>query len=200
MNDVVLEFSDSMEQMYIHLLLLVWPTGGASEPAVSVNRGSVGVSSTVIWNPGGAEQQAAQKVILAKNEVKIWIQQMETQKTNDTVNKKENKCSDWQLCLSPRISTASGRPKREFKPKSIRSSIETLDNNQHNGLTHSSSIRSTGTALTHTVTVFITSVFLFSFFYPDFSSHRHPLSFLLSLTDIQINNTVNGKSRYLFMK
>lgn len=48
MNDVVLEFSDSMEQMYIHLLLLVWPTGGASEPAVSVNRGSVGVSSTVI--------------------------------------------------------------------------------------------------------------------------------------------------------
>uniref|UniRef100_A0A3P8VEA2 SH3-domain GRB2-like 3a n=1 Tax=Cynoglossus semilaevis TaxID=244447 RepID=A0A3P8VEA2_CYNSE len=102
--------------------------------------------------------------------------------------------------LHRRISTASGRPKREFKPKSIRSSIETLDNNQHNGLTHSSSIRSTGTALTHTVTVFITSVFLFSFFCPDFSSHRHPLSFLLSLTDIQINNTVNGKSRYLFMK
>lgn len=125
---------------------------------------------------------------------------METQKTNDTVNKKENKWSEWQLCLFLRISTASGRPKREFKPKSIRSSIETLDNNQHNGLTHSSSIRSTGTALTHTVTVFITSVFLFSFFCPDFSSHRHPLSFLLSLTDIQINNTVNGKSRYLFMK
>lgn len=66
MNDVVLEFSDSMEQMYIHLLLLVWPTGGASEPAVSVNRGSVGVSSTVIWNPGGAEQQAAQKVTRKK--------------------------------------------------------------------------------------------------------------------------------------
>lgn len=65
MNDV-LEFSDSMEQMYIHLLLLVWPTGGASEPAVSVNRGSVGVSSTVIWNPGGAEQQAAQKVMRKK--------------------------------------------------------------------------------------------------------------------------------------
>ncbi|XP_016887883.1 endophilin-A3a isoform X2 [Cynoglossus semilaevis] len=47
--------------------------------------------------------------------------------------------------LHRRISTASGRPKREFKPKSIRSSIETLDNNQHNGLTHSSSIRSTET-------------------------------------------------------
>lgn len=116
MNDVVLEFSDSMEQMYIHLLLLVWPTGGASEPAVSVNRGSVGVSSTVIWNPGGAEQQAAQKVtrkkkknsqgftettFFAKNEVKIWIQQMETQKTNDTVNKKKTSVvTDSCVCFS----------------------------------------------------------------------------------------------------
>uniref|UniRef100_A0A3Q1JT28 Uncharacterized protein n=1 Tax=Anabas testudineus TaxID=64144 RepID=A0A3Q1JT28_ANATE len=45
--------------------------------------------------------------------------------------------------LQKRVSTASSRPKREFKPKSIRSSIETLDNNQHNGLCYSSSFKST---------------------------------------------------------
>uniref|UniRef100_A0A672YET3 SH3-domain GRB2-like 3a n=1 Tax=Sphaeramia orbicularis TaxID=375764 RepID=A0A672YET3_9TELE len=45
--------------------------------------------------------------------------------------------------LQKRISTASGRPKREFKPKSIRSSIEALDNSQHNGLSYSSSLKST---------------------------------------------------------
>lgn len=90
---------------------------------------------------------------------------METQ----TVDKKENKCSEWQLCLFLRISTASGRPKREFKPKSIRSSIETLDNNQHNGLTHSSSIRSTGTALSHTPSPSSSRLcFYFLFFAPTF--------------------------------
>ncbi|GLD71762.1 endophilin-A3-like isoform X3 [Lates japonicus] len=45
--------------------------------------------------------------------------------------------------LQKRISTASSRPKREFKPKSIRSSIETLDNSQHNGLSYSNSLKST---------------------------------------------------------
>uniref|UniRef100_A0A8C2WCV0 SH3-domain GRB2-like 3a n=1 Tax=Cyclopterus lumpus TaxID=8103 RepID=A0A8C2WCV0_CYCLU len=45
--------------------------------------------------------------------------------------------------LQGRISTASSRPKREFKPKSIRSSMETLDNSQHNSLSYSSSLKST---------------------------------------------------------
>uniref|UniRef100_A0A3Q3F3C5 SH3-domain GRB2-like 3a n=1 Tax=Labrus bergylta TaxID=56723 RepID=A0A3Q3F3C5_9LABR len=48
--------------------------------------------------------------------------------------------------LHKRMSTASCRPKREFKSKSIRSRIETLDNSQHNGLSYSSSLKSTGTA------------------------------------------------------
>ncbi|KAG7483301.1 hypothetical protein JOB18_044844 [Solea senegalensis] len=51
--------------------------------------------------------------------------------------------------LQRSISTASSRPKREFKPKSIRSSIETLDNSQHNGLSYSSSLKSTGTDHIH---------------------------------------------------
>ncbi|KAF0043707.1 hypothetical protein F2P81_005044 [Scophthalmus maximus] len=45
--------------------------------------------------------------------------------------------------LQKRISTANSRPKREFRPKVIRSSIETLDNSQHNGLSYSSSLKST---------------------------------------------------------
>uniref|UniRef100_A0A8C4DGU5 SH3-domain GRB2-like 3a n=1 Tax=Dicentrarchus labrax TaxID=13489 RepID=A0A8C4DGU5_DICLA len=45
--------------------------------------------------------------------------------------------------LQKTISTASSRPKREFKPTSIRSSMETLDNSQHNGLSYSSSLKST---------------------------------------------------------
>ncbi|XP_026233763.1 endophilin-A3a isoform X2 [Anabas testudineus] len=52
--------------------------------------------------------------------------------------------------LQKRVSTASSRPKREFKPKSIRSSIETLDNNQHNGLCYSSSFKSTDIQINHT--------------------------------------------------
>uniref|UniRef100_A0A3Q1B6F1 SH3-domain GRB2-like 3a n=1 Tax=Amphiprion ocellaris TaxID=80972 RepID=A0A3Q1B6F1_AMPOC len=39
--------------------------------------------------------------------------------------------------------TASSQPKREFKPKSILSSIETLDHSQSNGLSYSSSLIST---------------------------------------------------------
>ncbi|KAM9366515.1 endophilin-A3a isoform 5-T5 [Symphorus nematophorus] len=52
---------------------------------------------------------------------------------------------DLSAKLQKTISTASSRPKREFKPKSIRSSMETLDNSQHNGLSYSSSLKSTGT-------------------------------------------------------
>ncbi|XP_031702128.1 endophilin-A3a isoform X2 [Anarrhichthys ocellatus] len=53
--------------------------------------------------------------------------------------------------LQKRISTASSRPKREFKPKSIRSSMETLDNSQHNGLSYSSSLKSTDIQINPTV-------------------------------------------------
>lgn len=53
--------------------------------------------------------------------------------------------------LQRRISTASSRPKREFKPKSIRSSMEALDNSQHNGLSYSSSLKSTDIQINHTV-------------------------------------------------
>ncbi|KAM8763310.1 endophilin-A3a isoform 2-T2 [Acanthopagrus schlegelii] len=45
--------------------------------------------------------------------------------------------------LQRTISAASSQPKREFKPKSIRSSMETLDNSQHNNLSYSSSQKST---------------------------------------------------------
>ncbi|XP_031425567.1 endophilin-A3a isoform X2 [Clupea harengus] len=45
--------------------------------------------------------------------------------------------------LQSRIATASSQPKKEFKPKSIMSSLETLNSTQHNGLSYSSSIKST---------------------------------------------------------
>ncbi|XP_026071939.1 endophilin-A3-like isoform X3 [Carassius auratus] len=45
--------------------------------------------------------------------------------------------------LQNRISTASTRPKKEFKPKSIVSSLETVESTQHNGLTHTLSVKST---------------------------------------------------------
>ncbi|XP_067350381.1 endophilin-A3a isoform X3 [Channa argus] len=53
--------------------------------------------------------------------------------------------------LQQRISTASSRPKREFKLNSIRSRIETQDNSEHNGLSYSSSFKSTDIQLNHTV-------------------------------------------------
>ncbi|XP_019114983.1 endophilin-A3a isoform X2 [Larimichthys crocea] len=53
--------------------------------------------------------------------------------------------------LQNTISAASSRPKREFKSKSIQSSIDTLDNSQHNGLSYSSSIKSTDIQINHTV-------------------------------------------------
>ncbi|XP_042583204.1 endophilin-A3-like isoform X1 [Cyprinus carpio] len=53
--------------------------------------------------------------------------------------------------LQNRISTASSRPKKEFKPKSIVSSLETVENTQHNGHTHTSSVKSTDIQVNHTV-------------------------------------------------
>ncbi|XP_029353829.1 endophilin-A3a isoform X2 [Echeneis naucrates] len=50
--------------------------------------------------------------------------------------------------LKTRISTANSQPKREFKPKSIRNSLETLDNSQQNGLTYNSSAKSTADQIT----------------------------------------------------
>ncbi|XP_052367314.1 endophilin-A3a isoform X1 [Oncorhynchus keta] len=57
---------------------------------------------------------------------------------------------DLNTQLQNRISSASSRPKREFKPKSIMSSIETIDNTQHNG-TYSSSLKSSDIQINHTV-------------------------------------------------
>ncbi|XP_056268938.1 endophilin-A3a isoform X3 [Pseudoliparis swirei] len=53
--------------------------------------------------------------------------------------------------LQERISTTSSRPKREFKPKSIRSSIETLDNSRHNSLSYSSSLKSSDIQINPTI-------------------------------------------------
>ncbi|XP_026071937.1 endophilin-A3-like isoform X1 [Carassius auratus] len=53
--------------------------------------------------------------------------------------------------LQNRISTASTRPKKEFKPKSIVSSLETVESTQHNGLTHTLSVKSTDIQVNHTV-------------------------------------------------
>ncbi|XP_018619320.1 endophilin-A3a isoform X2 [Scleropages formosus] len=50
--------------------------------------------------------------------------------------------------LQNRIATASNRPKREFKPKSIITMVETIDNPQHNGLSYSSSVKSTADEFT----------------------------------------------------
>uniref|UniRef100_W5N5H0 SH3-domain GRB2-like 3a n=1 Tax=Lepisosteus oculatus TaxID=7918 RepID=W5N5H0_LEPOC len=49
--------------------------------------------------------------------------------------------------LQSRITAASNRPKREFKPKSIMTSLETIDNQQHNGLSYSSSFKSSGSSV-----------------------------------------------------
>uniref|UniRef100_A0A3B1IM96 SH3-domain GRB2-like 3a n=1 Tax=Astyanax mexicanus TaxID=7994 RepID=A0A3B1IM96_ASTMX len=44
--------------------------------------------------------------------------------------------------LQNRIATANSQPRKEFKPKSIMSSLETIDNDQQNGLSYSSSLKS----------------------------------------------------------
>ncbi|XP_051987388.1 endophilin-A3a [Xyrauchen texanus] len=53
--------------------------------------------------------------------------------------------------LQSRIATASSLPKKEFKPKSIISSLETVENTQHNGLSYTSSVKSTDIQVNHTV-------------------------------------------------
>lgn len=62
--------------------------------------------------------------------------------------------------LQKRISTANSRPKKEFKSKSVKSTIETVGSNHQNGLSYNSSIKSTDIQI-HTVngkTDHITSV------------------------------------------
>lgn len=53
--------------------------------------------------------------------------------------------------LQSRIVTASSRPKKEFKPKSIVSSLETAEINQHNELSYTSSVKTTDIQVNHTV-------------------------------------------------
>ncbi|KAM6981444.1 endophilin-A3a [Aplochiton taeniatus] len=53
--------------------------------------------------------------------------------------------------LQSRICTARDHPKREYRPRSIRTSTETIDKSQHNGLSYSSSIKSTDVQFDHTV-------------------------------------------------
>ncbi|NWX63315.1 SH3G3 protein, partial [Promerops cafer] len=56
---------------------------------------------------------------------------------------------DLQSKLQNRINVASSRPKREFKPKPvITTTLEIGDNQQHNGIAYSSSIKSSGESVT----------------------------------------------------
>ncbi|KAG9341343.1 hypothetical protein JZ751_019448 [Albula glossodonta] len=50
---------------------------------------------------------------------------------------------DAALEFHRQITAASSRPKREFKPKSVVTSIETVSTPQHNGITHTPSLKST---------------------------------------------------------
>uniref|UniRef100_A0A8C3BG15 SH3 domain containing GRB2 like 3, endophilin A3 n=1 Tax=Cairina moschata TaxID=8855 RepID=A0A8C3BG15_CAIMO len=55
---------------------------------------------------------------------------------------------DLQSKLQNRINVASSRPKREFKPKPvITATLEVGDNQQHNGIAYSSSIKSSGSSV-----------------------------------------------------
>ncbi|XP_066052496.1 LOW QUALITY PROTEIN: endophilin-A3 [Chamaea fasciata] len=55
---------------------------------------------------------------------------------------------DLQSKLQNRINVASSRPKREFKPKPvITTTLEIGDNQQHNGIAYSSSIKSSGSSV-----------------------------------------------------
>uniref|UniRef100_A0A4W5P933 SH3-domain GRB2-like 3a n=1 Tax=Hucho hucho TaxID=62062 RepID=A0A4W5P933_9TELE len=108
---------------------------------------------------------------------------------------------DLNTQLQNRISSASSRPKREFKPKSIMSSIETTDNTQHNG-SYSSSLKSSGTVLCVCVSILLIFVLINPIslsmlsFHPllFFPSHKSCYMFLWFFADIQINHTVNGKT------
>ncbi|XP_065703844.2 endophilin-A3 isoform X2 [Patagioenas fasciata] len=55
---------------------------------------------------------------------------------------------DLQSKLQNRINVASSRPKREFKPKPVTTTtLEIGDNQQHNGIAYSSSIKASGSAM-----------------------------------------------------
>ncbi|XP_042331342.1 endophilin-A3 isoform X2 [Sceloporus undulatus] len=54
---------------------------------------------------------------------------------------------DLQSKLQNRINVASSRPRCEFKPKPIRTSMEVSNNQQHNGISFSSSIKLSGSSL-----------------------------------------------------
>ncbi|XP_028812150.1 endophilin-A3a isoform X2 [Denticeps clupeoides] len=53
--------------------------------------------------------------------------------------------------LQKKIATASSRPKKEFRPKSVISNIEASDNTQHNGLSYSPSIKATDIQINNSV-------------------------------------------------
>ncbi|GAA6104452.1 endophilin-A3a [Tachysurus ichikawai] len=53
--------------------------------------------------------------------------------------------------LQSRINTASSKPKKEFNPKSIMFSLETINSNQHNGVSYTSSLKSTDAEVNHSV-------------------------------------------------
>ncbi|XP_048886930.1 endophilin-A3a isoform X2 [Brienomyrus brachyistius] len=53
--------------------------------------------------------------------------------------------------LQSRIAAASSRPKREFKPKSIMTSIEATESSQQNGLSYSSSVKASDVPNNHTI-------------------------------------------------
>ncbi|KAB5559014.1 hypothetical protein PHYPO_G00023960 [Pangasianodon hypophthalmus] len=67
--------------------------------------------------------------------------------------------------LQSRINTASCKPKKEFKPKSIMSSLEAINSNQHNGVSYTSSLKSTDIQVNHSVNGKI-----------DYISHPPPIS------------------------
>lgn len=157
------------------LCFCCWPTGGAGEPAVGADRGGSGVPPAVVSNPGGAARETSQEV---RNVVCLRSQSVSEPCSFCTCNLNFNSRS---LC---RASTASSRPRRELKPKLVRSSVETLDSH-HNGLSYSSSLKPTGTD---------TSCRLCS---TVLSAPLSLISTLSFLTEIQISRTANGKSRSL---
>ncbi|XP_062868452.1 endophilin-A3a isoform X1 [Trichomycterus rosablanca] len=53
--------------------------------------------------------------------------------------------------LQSRINTASSKAKKEFKPRSVVSSLDTADINQHNGLSYTPSIKSSEIQVNHKV-------------------------------------------------
>lgn len=145
------------------------PVGGAGQWVIRSDWGSAGLPSTVLGDPEGAWWQNTEQVSSTTHAAN----QLETLITNQSsfcvfpcillyslqlIRLHWKICCEYRIAMffanmhwvyahifcSRRISTASNRPKKEFKPKSIVSSLETVENTQHNGLTHTSSVKSTG--------------------------------------------------------